>query len=141
MDDPQWLEHELQKGSSERWCMRRGCTTCGSYDMFELLTGQPWPEQASIPSVLQLLTKERADLIICGLKHCSRKTNQEAIMWMLQMIWERFGDEAHTNLFPMLEGSYAENILASMRDHYTAKLERRRLHDLQQGLKKKEWSK
>jgi hypothetical protein len=107
--------------------------------MFELLTGQPWPARASIPTVLRLLTRERAELIVEGLKHCSRKTNPKAIMWMLQMLWERFGEEAHTTIFPALEASYAGDVLASMRTHYAAKLERRRLHDLRQGVKKKDW--
>ena len=119
--------------------MRRGCTTCGSYQMFELLTGQPWPARGNIPTVLRLLTRERANLIVEGVKHCSRKTNPEAIMWMLQMLWERFGDEAHAKIFPALEASYAGDVLASMSAHYAAKLERRRLHDLRQGVKKKDW--
>jgi hypothetical protein len=107
--------------------------------MFELLTGQRWPERGSTSSVLDLLTRERAHLIIEGLKRCSRRTNREAIMWMLYMIWVRFGDEAHANIFPALEGSFAGDVLESMRAHYAAQQERRRLHDLRQGVKKKNW--
>lgn len=119
--------------------MVRGCTTCGSYQMFELLTGQPWPERGSVPSVLRQVSWERAHLIVDGLRHCSDKTDRHAIMWMLQMLWERFGEKSHANLFPSLEGSYAGDVLASMRAHYAKKQERRRLHDLRQGLKKKDW--
>ena len=60
-------------------------------------------------------------------------------MWMLQMLWERFGDEAHAEMFPALEATYAGDVLESMRAHYAGKHERRRVHDLRHGLKKKDW--
>lgn len=139
MDDPLWLESELQRGVQERWCMARGCTTCGSFQMMELLTGRPWPVRGSISSALGPMAFERAEVIVEGLARCSRRTSREAIMWILQMLWERFGDDAHTRLFPALDGSYSGEVLASMRKHYAEKLERRRLHDLRHGLKKKDW--
>lgn len=140
MDDPQWLERELQRGAIERWCMIRGCTTCGSFQMLELLTGKPWPKRgSSISVVIPTLNWERAELIVEGLKHCSSGTNRTAIMWMLFMIWERFGDAAHDELFTSIDSTFSGYVLAEMREHYAKKLEKQRLHGLRQGLKKKDW--
>ena len=139
MDNPFWLEEELKKGARERWCMNRGCTTCGSFQMTELLTGKPWPPRGSFVFVLETLTWERAELVVEGLKNCGPSTPRDAIMWMLQMIWQRFGERAHSGLFPELSGTHSGDVLFAMRAHYVEKLERRRLHDLRQGLKKKDW--
>ena len=78
-------------------------------------------------------------MIVEGLRNCRRSTDSQAIMWMLQFLWERFEQEAHDKLFPVLNGSYSGDVLGSMRAHYAAKLERHRLHDLRSGLKKKDW--
>ena len=108
--------------------------------MLELLTGKPWPKRGgSISVVIPTLNWERAELIVEGLKHCSSGTNRTAIMWILFMIWQRFGDAAHNQLFTTINVTYSGLILANMREHYAQKLERQRLHGLRQGLKKKDW--
>jgi hypothetical protein len=64
-----------------------------------------------ISNVLPTLNRERAELIVDGLKHCSSGTNRSVIMWMLIMIWERFGGAAHDHLFPSFHGTYTGYVL------------------------------
>lgn len=137
--DPQWLEDELARGVWERWCMRRGCTTCGSYQMVELLTGAPVSGSASLRQALSDMTWTRAQDVVDGLRHCGSQTSAEGIMWLLFMLWQRWGDRVHEDLFPALDGTYAGDVLAGMRAHYARMQERRRLHFLRQGVKKKDW--
>lgn len=137
--NPQWLEEELARGVRENWCMRRGCTTCGSLQMFELLTGTPVSGSASLRGALNDMTWARAEHVVEGLGNCGPETSAEATMWMLHMLWQRWGDRVHEELFPALEGSYAGDVLAGMRAHYARTLERRRLHSSRQGVKKKDW--
>jgi hypothetical protein len=137
--NPQWLEEELARGVRERWCMRRGCTTCGSYQMIELLTGATVSGSASLRQALDNMTWTRAEEVVDGLRCCGSQTNPEPIMWLLLMLWQRWGDRVHDDLFPVLDGTYAGDVLSGMRAHHARTQERRRLHYLRQGVKKKDW--
>lgn len=137
--NPQWLEDELARGVRERWCMRRGCTTCGSYQMIELLTGAPVSGSASLRQALGNMTWTRAVEVVDGLRNCGSQTSADGIMWILFMRWQRWGERVHEDLFPVLAGTYAGDVLSGMRAHYARTQERRRLHFLRQGVKKKDW--
>ena len=135
-----WLDDALLRSQREEWgwCTRRNCTTCGCPKMRALLTGQSWSRGDRLVG-LDLLTWERAQEVVEGLRHCQPHGYDEAIMWLLYEIWQRFSDRAHEELFPPLEGSMAGVILDQMRAHYARVLERQRLHNLRFGLKKKDW--
>ncbi|MEQ8921571.1 MAG: hypothetical protein RLO38_16010 [Roseovarius confluentis] len=137
--NPQWLEDELARGVRERWCMRRGCTTCGSYQMIELLTGATVSGSASLRQALGSMTWMRAEEVVDGLRNCGSQTSADGIMWILFMLWQRWGERVHEDLFPALAGTYAGDVLSGMRAHYARTQERRRLHFLRQGVKKKDW--
>ena len=128
--NPQWLEEDLARGARENWCIRRGCTTCGSFQMVELLTGTPVSGSASFRKALNDMTWARAEDVVEGLRNCGHKTSAEAIMWMLHMLWQSWGDRVHGELFPALEGTFAGDVLAGMRAHYARTVERRRLYFL-----------
>lgn len=138
--NPQWLEEELARGVSEKWCMRRGCTTCGSFQMVELLTETPVSGRASLRNALDGMKWSRAEEVVEGLRNCGRDTNTEAIIWLLYMIWQRWGDRTHQELFPALDGTFAGKVLSNMKAHYAHTLERQRLHYLRLGVKKKDWT-
>ena len=137
--NPQWLEEELACGVRESWCMRPGCTTCGSFQMIELLTGTAVSGRAPIRKSLDDMTWSRAKEVVEGLRNCDTSTSAEAIMWMLYMLWQRWGDRVHEELFPVLSGTFAGDVLSGMRAHYARTIEQRRLHFLRQGVKKKDW--
>lgn len=137
---PHWLEKELTLGCHENWCMRRRCSTCGSFKMVELLTGKPVSNRASQRDALNEIKLAEAEIVVQGLRNCSPKASINGIEWMLYVLWLRWGEQAHKNLFPALEGTFAGGVLNDMRDHYAMTFERRRLHLLRQGVKKKYWS-
>lgn len=139
--NPHWLEEELARGVLERWCMRRGCTTCGSYQMVELLTETHVSGGTSLRKALDEMTWLRAEEVIDGLRNCDSRTSAEAIMWILLVFWQRWGDRVDNELFHHLGGTYAGEVLSSMRTHFAGTRERRRLHFLRQGVKKKDWEK
>jgi hypothetical protein len=152
-----WLKDALDHADREAWCMGLYCTTCGSFQMVELLTGSRVSGGASLRRAIDEMTWARAKEVIDGLRECSPETSERAIMWMLYMLWRRWGDSAHGELFPALDGTFAGKVLLGMRKHYAAgqersrlhnentetkramAQERRRLHSLRFGLKKKDW--
>ena len=134
-----WLDDGLARGVRERWCMRRGCTTCGCYQMIELLTGTPVSDGASIMKILDNMTWARAEEVTDGLRYCGVQTNANGVMWMLFMLWRRWGDCVHEDLFPVLDGTYAGEVLESMRIHYANRQERRCLNLVGQGANKRDW--
>lgn len=139
MDDPQWLADELDRAVREGWCMRRGCTTCGSFQMLNLLSGNNAPGRHAALSAYESMSADRAEFILAGMHACSRPSHREGLMWLIYMIWFRFREAAHTQLFPSLAGSFAGDVLNEMRSHFASVQEKRRLHYLRQGLKKKDW--
>lgn len=134
-DASSWLEDALRRAVRENWCMNRSCTTCGSFQMVELLTGEKVPGTHAHQKALREMTWARAKEIINGLHHCSAQTSPEAIMWMLHRLWLRWGDRAHEELFPELDGTFAGEVLARMRIHYAQVLQRQSLHAARQGVK------
>jgi len=137
MTNSQWLEEEFARGGREHWCMSCSCTTCGSFQMVELLTGNPVSGIDSYREALSDMTWARADDVVEGLRNCGPETNAEAIIWMLYMLWQRWGDRVHGELFAALGGTFAGDVLVGMRAHYARTTERSRLHLLRQGVKTK----
>ncbi len=118
--------------------------------MRALLYGQSW--QRGDPIIrMKNLPWERAEEVVKQLSNCHPVTRQsdkdwrtnyaieEGIMWLLFMIWQHFGERAHQELFPKLQGSWSGETLGKMRKHYADVQERRRVHNLRQGIKKKDW--
>ena len=58
-------------------------------------------------------------------------------MWLLWALWLRFGDGAHDQFFPRLNGTWSGGVLEDMKRHYAAVEDRRRRHWARQGVKKK----
>lgn len=139
IDRPYRLERELARGAREKWCTRRGCTTCGSYQMIELLTRRTVSDIVSLRYAFETMTWVRAKKIVEGLRYCGSRTNREAVMWILYMLWERWGDRTHEELFHVLDGTFAGEVLGDMKAHYAYTLRRQRIHAQRQGVKKKYW--
>ena len=135
LTSPDWLEVELGRAVREKWCMSRRCTTCGSFQMVELLTGRTVSGLDEYQLAIREMTWERAREVTNGLRHCSAQTTPEAIMWMLYRLWLRWGDRAHNELFPQLDGTFSGGILSRMRKHYAQVVVRQRQHALRQGVK------
>lgn len=108
----------LIRGARENWCMNRGCTTCGSFQMFQLLTGEDVANPHNAAWAIQRLSFERAKKVVAELRECPPYVPRDGVMWLLFAIWQRFGDQAHEILFPPLDGTYAGSVLSSMREHY-----------------------
>lgn len=140
--EPEWLQRLLERAVAERWCTNFYCTTCGSFQLSISLGIAEWDEQKHYRR--RHLTEDEAKEILTGLKNCRSPTGgswefEQAARWVLLRLWNQFGDEAHARLFPDLEGTWSGEVLASMRQHYKAKLERRRLQEARQGVKKRDW--
>lgn len=141
--DADWLQKLLMRAVSENWCIANYCTTCGSFQM-RIALG--WAERGPDQRLQRRdLTDDEIATILVGLRHCHPVIDrqfdfEQAVRWVLLRIWNQFGDVAHDRLFPRLEGSWSEEVLNSMRRHYLAKLERRRLHDVRQGVKLRDWT-
>lgn len=130
-----WLEDALRQAVRENWCMNRSCTTCESFRMVELLTGEKVPGTRAHQKALREMTWARSREVVNGLQHCSAQTSPEAIMWMLHRLWLRWGDRAHEELFPDLDGTFAGEVLAPMRIHYAQVLQRQQLHASRHGVR------
>ncbi len=141
--DRLWLQHVLSRAVAENWCMQMNCTTCGALEFRGALG---FIERDAAGYIRRRpLNIEEGQEIAGALRHCTRPDTESykaesGIMLTLYEIWCIFGDEAHNRLFPSLDGSWAGEILARMRTHYQQKLERRRIHDARQGVKKRDWT-
>jgi hypothetical protein len=133
-----WLQDVLGQAASEGWCMQLNCTTCGCPEMRALLTGYTW-SRGQRPLGLGTLSWERALQVVDGLRLCDQNIDAQPVMWLLYAIWLRFGEKAHEELFPRLDESFAGTILDRMKAHHANDVERRRIHNLKFGLKKKDW--
>lgn len=142
-ENPNWLQIKLDQAVRDGWCTRMHCTTCGSPEMKELLVGCE-TDTYRMGLWLDQLTFERAEKVIKGLVPVMPPNPEEniveyrrgkggrqrfwrvpeggkyedAVMWLLFGIWYEFGDRAHAELFPALEGSWASSVLNKMKDHY-----------------------
>ena len=77
-----WLEDALRQAVRENWCMNRSCTTCGSFRMVELLTGEKVSGTRAHRKSLREMTWARSREVVNGLQRCSAQTSPEAIMWI-----------------------------------------------------------
>ena len=139
-----WLQDKLEYGVRNHWCARSWCTTCGSPDMKALLLGIP--KRSGMHSVpYETLQKERALEIIHQLNLLSPPFSvsayelEEFTQWLFLKIWQRFGDEAHQDIFSQLQPGWALDVLDRMRRHYADRQRARAIHDARQGIKKKDW--
>ncbi len=137
--DAGWLQELLARAVSENWCLESYCTTCGS---FQLRISLGWAETGPDRFRPRRVTEEEVGSVLQGLRHCrpvpETQEFEQAVRWVLLRIWDQFGDDAHQRLFPRLNGTWAEEVLNSMRRHYQAKMERRRQHEARQGVKKRD---
>lgn len=113
-----WLKDALARGEREGWCMKRRCTTCGAPDMVGLLTGMTVTDLASHRVALDSFTVDRARVIADGLRSCGPGTPRDGIMWLLFMIWQILGDRSHVDVFPVLRGTHAGDVLDMMSAHH-----------------------
>ncbi|WP_127562632.1 hypothetical protein [Nioella ostreopsis] len=108
--------------------------------MRALLLGVEWRKGDPVPDFREL-SRQRVEDVVAGLKQCSGPGYDAPIMWMLNSIWQVYGDDAHRLFFPSLSGSYAGEVLEKMRRHYARVQEGQRAHWARQGLKKADWKK
>jgi hypothetical protein len=97
--DPAWLRETLDRALDEQWCIKVGCTTCGSYQFRRAIHGDPPSEHRSPPR--SELTFARARFVVSSiarldLEFPDTKADhyQHAIATALTWIRTKFGDRA-----------------------------------------------
>lgn len=138
-----WLQLALNEAIRKNACMKIVCTTCGGAPMRALLfgiTNPSGPYGSSDPP----LTLERAREVAEALSGCLPDRGEpyefvEGVRSLLYAIWLQFGDAAHSQIFPTLEGTWAGSVLSEMKRHYEQRTLARRRHEERQGVKKRDW--
>lgn len=139
-DQPQWLQSALADIIQRRCCTTINCTTCGCVDMKRILFGADLAPSAS-PSHYHGLTRQRAVEIISALRGWTSAASVEEerpVRWLLYAIWRAFGDNAHTDLFPPLDGTDAGGVLIGMKRHFDKRRTARLQHQERQGKKQRD---
>lgn len=139
--DTNRIEAALEEAVRSGACMKIVCTTCAGTTMRGILLGQAIPD-GQWASADPPLTPERASEVVAGLRECSSRSDYqfvEGVRSLLHGIWLRFGQSAHEEIFPGLDGSWAGSVLADMKRHFNQRVEARRRHDERQGVKKRDW--
>ncbi|WP_170392113.1 hypothetical protein [Ruegeria arenilitoris] len=128
---PRPLAEGIRTAIAENWCIQMGCTTCGSYRFRLLFLGEPDSVRAIRPKTR--LGLERAQEVAAELREFDDSFVQfeYPVMVLLYWIWCEFGERAHEEIFPVLDGSWAGGILEAMRDHHHRRRMQQARHEIE----------
>lgn len=143
--DYNWLQSIITRCVIDNLCTKTECSTCGTHPFRNEFINSLGQLGLSNPEGdISLMGAKRVmnDLSECTFCDISIPKSEEAVRWMIYFIWCRFGnDVSDAHLFPILEGSWAENVLEDMRSHYQMVQKRSAIHVARQGKKKRDWEK
>ena len=128
-----WVQPVIRQAVQERWCYATWCTTCGSFEIRRALISAAEGNQTTdhLPRLAPVAGK-----LVDGLSRCqppnrydaqepSQYEQEEVIRWILYKLWSEVGAEtADKELFPLLAGSWAGEVLDQMRKHYARRGQR-----------------
>jgi hypothetical protein len=128
----------VEHGAKEKWC-HHGCGLCTGRMQERLvqdfgidLGASEHFDEAAARQLFQALAAVKVPEIV---EHDA----EWVVRRLLITVWWKNEALADEELFPVLDGTWAGDVLERTRSHYQAKLERRRRHAGRQGIKQRDW--
>jgi len=137
--DQNWLQPLLERAVSERWCTRINCTTCGAHQFRDAYILEA--RKRANPSALPPFDMAAARILTLSLRNCLPPNSgthefEESTRLVLYELWATFGDTVtKSELFPLLQDTWAGSVLHRMQAHYQRRLDARAAHEERQGQK------
>ncbi|MFN8583087.1 MAG: hypothetical protein U0163_19190 [Gemmatimonadaceae bacterium] len=125
---PDWLDTFIRTAASWTNCFDYRCGTCGASRFFQRLFSTMGATSSRVP-----FKTAAAMQIAEGLRHVRQDEDVESqryiVMMLLLAVWDSLGEaRAATELPPLLQGTWAGEVLQAMQEHARREVERLRQH-------------